>query len=129
MAKVNAGASGWVEHANPNRDMIARRRMPATAWINVMSFWSVLFGRRDAPEGAAKAADPVAYNGYVIRPAPYQSEGQFQTAGTIEKEIDGVRKEHRFVRADRYAGYDDAVNFTVSKARQIIDLQGDRIFE
>ena len=24
---------------------------------------------------------------------------------------------------------DDAVNFTLSKARQIVDLQGDRIFE
>jgi hypothetical protein len=94
-----------------------------------MSFWSALFGKPDANESAAKAADPIEYNGYVIRPAPYKSEGQFQTAGTIEKEIEGVRKEHRFVRADRYAVYDDAVNFTANKARQIIDLQGDRIFD
>ena len=94
-----------------------------------MSFWSALFGRRGAAESEAKAAAAVEYNGYVIRPGPYKSEGQFQTAGTIEKEIDGVRKEHRFVRADRYASYDDAVNFTTNKARQIIDLQGDRIFD
>ena len=94
-----------------------------------MSLWSALFGRRGAAESAAKVAAAVEYNGYVIRPAPYQSEGQYQTAGTIEKEIDGVRKEHRFVRADRYAAYDDAVNFTTNKARQIIDLQGDRIFD
>jgi len=39
-----------------------------------------------------------------------------------------VQKEHRFIRADAYASYDDAVTFTVNKARQIIDLQGDRIF-
>lgn len=94
-----------------------------------MSLWNALFGRRDAAESSAKAADAVEYNGYVIRPAPYKSEGQFQTAGTIEKEIAGVRKEHRFVRADRYASYDDAVAFATSKARQIIDLQGDRMFE
>ena len=94
-----------------------------------MSFWSALFGKGGGAESTAKAADPVEYNGYVIRPAPYKSEGQFQTAGTIEKEIDGVRKEHRFVRADRYAAYDDAVNFSTNKARQIIDLQGDRIFD
>jgi hypothetical protein len=94
-----------------------------------MSFWSALFGKRGGAESAVKAADPVEYNGYVIRPAPYKSDGQFQTAGTIEKEIGGVRKEHRFVRADRYAAYDDAVNFTTNKARQIIDLQGDRIFD
>ena len=27
-----------------------------------------------------------------------------------------------------FASYDDAANFALSKARQIIDLQGDRIF-
>jgi hypothetical protein len=93
-----------------------------------MSFFSALFGRRPADK-AAKATDPVEYNGYVIRPAPYLSDGQYQTAGTIEKEVAGARKEHRFIRADRYASFDDAVAFTVSKARQIIDLQGDRMFE
>ena len=94
-----------------------------------MSFWSALFGRRSGAE-AAKVADPVEYNGYVIRAAPYKNDaGAFQTAGTIEREIGGVRKEHRFIRADAYASYDDALNFTLNKARQIIDLQGDRIFD
>ena len=96
-----------------------------------MSFWSALFGRRPgAGAAAAKVADPVEYNGYVIRAAPYKNDGgSYQTAGTIEREIGGVRKEHRFIRADAYASYDDALNFTLNKARQIIDLQGDRIFE
>jgi hypothetical protein len=40
-----------------------------------------------------------------------------------------VRKEHRFIRADAYTNYDDAVSFTLAKARQIIDLQGERIFQ
>jgi hypothetical protein len=39
-----------------------------------------------------------------------------------------VRKEHRFIRADSYASYDDAVSFTLNKARQIVDLQGERMF-
>jgi hypothetical protein len=94
-----------------------------------MSFWSALFGRRGGAE-PAKAADPVAYNGYIIRAAPYKNAGgAYQTAGTIEREIGGVRKEHRFIRADAYASYDDALNFTLNKARQIIDLQGERIFD
>ncbi len=92
-----------------------------------MSFLSALFGGRDAGK-AEKPSEPVEYKGFVIRAAPYKSEGQYQTAGTIEKEIGGVRKEHRFVRADAFASYDDAANFALSKARQIIDLQGDRIF-
>ena len=91
-----------------------------------MSFWSALFGRRAEP---AKSADPVEYKGFIIRAAPYKNNGNYQTAGTIEREIGGVRKEHRFIRADAYAAYDDAVTFTVNKARQIIDLQGDKIFE
>jgi hypothetical protein len=91
-----------------------------------MSFWSALLGR-GAGE-AAKAPEPVEYKGYVIRAAPYKSEGQYQTAGTIECEVGGVHQEHRFVRADAFASYDDAVTFTLGKARQMIDLQGERIF-
>jgi hypothetical protein len=79
-----------------------------------------------APPEAANAV--VDYKGYRIRPAPYLSEGQYQIAGIIEKDTpDGV-KEHRFVRADRFPGHDDAVAFTVAKAKQIVDQQGDRIF-
>ena len=91
-----------------------------------MSFWSALFGGRAATE---KVSDPVEYKGYIIRAAPYKNNGHYQTAGTIARETGGVRMEHRFIRADAYAAYDDAVTFTVNKARQIIDLQGDKIFE
>ena len=92
-----------------------------------MSFLSALFGRR-ADARAGRPAEPVEYKGFTIRAAPYKNNGHYQTAGVITKEIDGVQKEHRFIRADAYASYDDAVTFTVNKARQIIDLQGDRIF-
>jgi hypothetical protein len=92
-----------------------------------MSFLSALFGGRNAAR-AEKASEPVEYKGFLIRAAPFKSEGQYQTAGAIEREIDGVKKEHRFIRADAFATYDDAASFAVSKARQMIDLQGDRIF-
>ena len=92
-----------------------------------MSFLSALFRRR-AAAGPVRIGEPVEYKGFIIRAAPFKSEGHYQTAGMIEREIDGVRKEHRFIRADAYASYDDAVNFTLTKARQIIDLQGERIF-
>ena len=92
-----------------------------------MSFWSALFGRRKATE-TAKASDPVEYKGFIIRAAPYKNNGGYQTAGTIERDVDGVHKQHRFIRANSYASYDDAVSFTLNKARQIIDLQGERMF-
>ena len=50
------------------------------------------------------------------------------TAGVITKDIGGVAKEHKFIRADRHASYDDAVEFSLGKARQIVDQQGDRMF-
>jgi hypothetical protein len=93
-----------------------------------MSFWNALFGGRGTAK-AAKVAEPVAYKGYVIRAAPFENNGHYQTAGSISREVDGVRKEHRFIRADAYSSYDDAVTFTVNKARQIVDLQGDRMFD
>jgi hypothetical protein len=93
-----------------------------------MSFLSALFGRL-APAQAEKAVEPVEYKGFIIRPAPFKSEGGYQTAGTIERDIGGVRKEHRFIRADAFASFDDAVTFTLSKARQMVDLQGERMFQ
>lgn len=79
--------------------------------------------------GAAKADAPaVEYKGYRIRPTPFRADGIYQTAGIIEKDApDGV-KAHRFIRADTHHSREDAVAFTIAKAKQIIDLQGERIF-
>jgi hypothetical protein len=75
------------------------------------------------------AAEIVEYKGYRIRPAPYKTSGQYQTAGVIAKDFaDGV-KEHRFIRAEAHPSVDDAVAFAITKAKQIIDQQGDRIFK
>ena len=91
-----------------------------------MSFWKSLFGAGSASE--AKASAPVEYNGFSLRAAPFKAEGQYQTAGVITKDIGGVTKEHKFIRADRHASYDDAVEFSLGKARQIVDQQGERMF-
>ena len=79
--------------------------------------------------GAAEEMMPaVEYKGYRIRPTPYATNGLYQTAGVIEKETpDGV-KEHQFIRADTHHSRDEAIQFTISKAKQIIDQQGDRAF-
>jgi len=87
---------------------------------------------RLASGGAGASHEPaipsVEYKGYRIRPTPYRANDQYQTAGTIEKDTPEGVKEHRFVRADTYHNRDDAIAFTVVKAKQIIDQQGDRIF-
>jgi hypothetical protein len=86
-----------------------------------------LAGGRGGGDEAAPA-EAVEYKGYRIRPQPYRTDAAYQTAGTIEKDgPDGVRT-HRFVRADTHPNRDDAIAFAITKAKQIIDLQGDRIF-
>jgi hypothetical protein len=79
-------------------------------------------------ESGGKAAEPVDYNGYQITPAPQRQGSGWNTAGVITKSFpDGV-KEHKFIRVDTHTSKDDAVAFSITKAQQIIDEQGDRIF-
>ena len=95
-----------------------------------MSFWRSLFGGSASSEPAAvKGTAPEEYNGFTISAAPVKSGAQYQAAGLIEKDIDGVRKQHNFIRADYFASRDDAVTFSLTKARQIIDLMGERVFD
>jgi len=77
---------------------------------------------------AGPAADPVEYNGFQIEPMPERRDGGWNTAGMIRKEIDGELKEHRFIRVDTHSNLDDAVAFSVTKAQQIINEQGDALF-
>jgi hypothetical protein len=90
--------------------------------------WNRLAGP-GAGESDAVTAPAVEYNGYRIRATPFKSGSLYQTAGTIEKDAPEGMKEHRFIRADTHPSKDDAAAFAISKAKQIIDLQGDRIFE
>ena len=95
-----------------------------------MSFLKRLFGSSsgggDTPGAVAKE---IEHKGFIIRATPYKAEGgQYQTCGVVSKEIGGVVKEHKFVRADRFAGLDDAVEVSLAKGRQIVDEQGDRMF-
>lgn len=97
-----------------------------------MSFLKRLFGgggdKADDP-GSAASAKQIEYKGFVIKATPYKADGgQFQTCGVVSKEIDGVVKEHRFIRADRFAALDDAIDISLKKGRQLVDEQGDRIF-
>lgn len=97
-----------------------------------MSFLKSLFGLggkgEDAAPGPAKAVKEIEHKGFTVRAAPFQEGGQYQTAGSVVKVVDGVEKEHRFIRADRFASIDAAADVALAKGRQIIDEQGEKIF-
>jgi hypothetical protein len=94
-----------------------------------MGFLSRLFGGKSGGDGEGRAGEAVEYSGYRIRPAPFRAEGQFQTAGVIEKDFAEGMKEHRFIRAEKHASKDDAEAFAITKGKQIIDERGDRLFD
>lgn len=94
-----------------------------------MSFLKRLFGGGSSKPAEPEAGPSAEHAGCTITPMPYQEEGQWQLCGVISKEIDGEKREHRFVRADRFAGRDEAIEATLRKARQIIDAERDRLFE
>jgi hypothetical protein len=85
--------------------------------------WKSLAGGAAEPQAPA-----VEHNGYRIRPTPFLSGGAYQTAGTIEKDTPEGLRRHDFIRADTHASRDDAIAFSIAKAKQLIDTQGDRMF-
>ncbi|WP_137933396.1 HlyU family transcriptional regulator [Mesorhizobium comanense] len=98
-----------------------------------MSFLKRLFGGgagggETAEPKSAAPAKQVEHKGFTISATPYKADGQYQTCGIVSKEIDGVVKEHKFIRADRFAGLDDAVDISIKKGIQLVDEQGERIF-
>ncbi|NGR08519.1 hypothetical protein G5B41_13220 [bacterium SGD-2] len=95
-----------------------------------MSFLKRLFGggSRETSGGSETVGEAVEHKGFLIRATPYKEQGQFQTCGVITKEVNGVRKEHRFIRADRFPSIDLAADHAIRKGRQIIDEMGEHIF-
>lgn len=95
-----------------------------------MSFLKRLFGGGGGPAEvtASTVAKEIEYKGFSVKATPYKEQGQFQTCGIVSKEIDGVVKEHKFIRADRFAALDDAVEVSLTKGRQLVDEQGERMF-
>jgi hypothetical protein len=93
-----------------------------------MASFKKLFGggSGDKPPKPGKMAE---HKGFTIEAQPYKEGGQFQLAGRITKEIEGARKEYRFIRADRFTTEDEAADFALTKGRQIIDEQGEGMFK
>jgi hypothetical protein len=95
----------------------------------IMSFFKKLFGGGSGASSAEAApAASAEHGGFSIKATPYQDGGQWQMCGVIEKEIAGEVKSHRFIRADRFPDREQAADFTLAKARQIIDQMGERVF-
>ncbi|ORE93972.1 HlyU family transcriptional regulator [Aurantimonas sp. 22II-16-19i] len=95
-----------------------------------MSFLKKLFG---GSKGAPAAAGPqvtetLDHAGFTIKATPMQEGGQFRLAALIEKEVGGTVRTHRMIRADMFSSREEATQFALRKARQVIDEQGEALF-
>ncbi len=92
-------------------------------------FGKLLGGGAGDSAPAAQAEEPVDYKGFMITAAPINEGGQFRTAGSIAKIFDGEEKSVQFIRADNHSDRASAVTHSERKAQQIVDEQGDAIFQ
>lgn len=89
-----------------------------------MSLFSKLFGGG----GGKPAKEPEVYKDFRIFPEPQSGAGGFRIAARIEKEVGGATKTHHLLRADTVQSAEEAEAFSIRKAKQLIDEQGERIF-
>ncbi len=107
---------------------IARRPEHDKLW-GMASFFSKLFGGSSAKSASEpQRSDPVSYNDFVIHAAPEEAGDQWRLAGVIVKQSDDGPLERTFLRADTFPSRDEAIEYSVRKAKQIIDEQGARLF-
>ena len=86
-----------------------------------MSWVSKLFG---GGSQAGPVQQPHAYQGFTITPMPEKAEHGYRIGAIIEK--DGQR--HEMIRADTFGDLDTAQQASVTKAQQMIDQLGMRLF-
>jgi len=92
------------------------------------NIFSIFSGGDKSAEPSGTTAEPVEHGGCLIYAAPIREGSQFRLAGRIVKDVNGEALERTFVRADVFTSMEDAVEYTIKKAQQIIDQNGTALF-
>lgn len=79
--------------------------------------------------GNAQPAEAVEYKGMSIEAEPIHEGDKYRTAGYISGDVDGEVRRVRFIRADQHGDQGTAVGHSITKARQIIDEQGEALLK
>ena len=81
-----------------------------------------------AEEDTPAGGPTLEYKGFLIQSTPFKAEGQWQLCGVVSQTVDGERKEHRFIRADKFTDIEQAHDMALQKGRLIIDQQAGSLF-
>ncbi len=90
-----------------------------------MSLLSKLFGSKPKQDEAPKGEE---YKGFRIYAEPMREGSVYRLSARIELDVDGGMKEHHVIRADTFGDKGEAAEISVSKAKQLIDQLGERLF-
>jgi hypothetical protein len=91
-----------------------------------MSLLSRLFGG-GGPAKPRHASE--TYKDFTITPDPARDGPRWRISARIEKEVGGATKTQRLIRADTFEDESAAAAASLGKARQLIDEQGERLFD
>ena len=97
----------------------------------MIQFFKKLFAH--GSPSPAKAEPAVEYDGFSITPCPRKVGGGWSTEAVIRKPVGGEpaggeMKQHAFIRADISTTREAAIALIISKAKTMLDQQGERIF-
>ncbi|SDK30871.1 HlyU family transcriptional regulator [Aliiruegeria lutimaris] len=90
-----------------------------------MSLLSRLFGGG----GSKPQVEPESYKGFAIFVEPIKEANGFRVSARIEKEVGGETRSHTLIRADVCTDPVQAAEISASKAKQMIDERGERLFD
>lgn len=93
--------------------------------MSLISSLKSLFTPAEKQPSPPEEQAPESYGDYLITPASVKEEHGFRINGTISK----GEQVHTFIRADTLPSADDCAREMIRKAKQMIDQQGDRIFD
>lgn len=89
---------------------------------------SFLGGKAPAAVNAPAEESREVYQDCTLIAQPIRDGNQFRIAGRIEKKSGDSILQRHFIRADVFNGEKEAVEFTLRKARQIVDQHGASLF-
>ena len=95
--------------------------------MSLGSFFKSLLGSSENEQ--VKPTEPIDYEGFAIEAAPIKEDGKYRSAGFISGDLDGETRRIQFIRADQNADLNTAIEHSLSKARQIVDEQGQSLLK
>ena len=91
--------------------------------------FSKLFGGGGGKPAKPSETSVEIYDGFEITAMPEKATGGWRIGARIEKSVGGELRSHHLIRADVIQDREGAEAASVAKAKQMIDEQGDRLFQ